>query len=79
LATIVIVDKKLREFEKDQFWWGCHQTARAKKFWHFSSANGIVTLPAFPDSLRNRTWQRYFELDLVAIVNQERNGLVSTC
>jgi hypothetical protein len=40
----VIVDKKLREFEKDQVWWGCHQTARAKKFWHFSTANGICCL-----------------------------------
>jgi hypothetical protein len=37
----VIVVKKLRGFIEGQFWWGCHQSARAKKFWHFSTIKGI--------------------------------------
>jgi hypothetical protein len=39
---IVIVVKKLRGFIKGQFWWGCHQNARAKNFVHFSTTNGIA-------------------------------------
>jgi hypothetical protein len=38
---IVIVVKKLRGFVEGQFWWGCHQSACAKKFWHHPTVRGI--------------------------------------
>jgi hypothetical protein len=52
------VDKKLRSLEKGQFWWGCHQNARAKQFWHFSAPNGIVEHNIFFSQfqLRSPTW-----------------------
>jgi hypothetical protein len=37
---IVIVVKKLRGFVEGQFWWVCHQSARAKKFWHHPDGQG---------------------------------------
>jgi hypothetical protein len=55
---IVIVGKKLRGFVEAQFWWGCHQSARAKKFWHHPTLRGI----SIPTYLQLKCNQRLYSI-----------------
>jgi hypothetical protein len=58
----VIVVKKLRGFIKGQFWWNHHQNARAKKFVHFSTTNGIAHCTRSAEKISLTFIEQYIQL-----------------